>query len=148
MELGSHGGIDCTAVRAYLNGTLKVRYRRGKAPPPTEITDLFMAGAVNAALLIKKLSPSVPEAAIDILAVSGLAHFPPTEGGPLSYITRVGADKVVLRLKELAYTPAIGSEAEAILRSSKLLEETQRELFLDETKADVVKDPKVDQSAG
>lgn len=134
VEVGSHGGIDCTALKAYLSGTLTVRYRRGKPPPATEIADLFLAGAVNSALLVKKLSPDIPEAAIDILSVSGLTHFPPGEGGPLNYLARIGPSTLELKLKELAYTPALGTEADAILVSSKLLVETQKESFIDDDK--------------
>ncbi len=129
VQLGSHSGIDCRALKSYLTGKLTVKYRRGKAPPGTEVADLFLAGAVHSALLVRKLSPDIPEAAIDILSISGLTQFPPSEGGPLTYVTRIGANRFERRLEELAYVPAIGNEAETLLRSCKVLSETKSKLF-------------------
>ena len=107
-----------------------MRYRRGKRPTEAEIADLFLSSAINSVLLVKKLSPNVSEAAIDMLSVLGLSNFPPGEGGPLNYLLRLGRSRVLLKLEQLVYTPALVSEAEALIESAKLLVDTEKHLFL------------------
>ena len=68
------------------NGTIKA----GKA----DISDVFNINLALTALKLRKDYPSVPPAAIDVLCVSGLTHFPPEEGGPFSYIRRHGSRAV------------------------------------------------------
>lgn len=53
------------------------------------------------AMQIKRVNPDISEAAIDTLSVSGLVHFPPTEGGPLNYIVRRGKIETVKCFEEI-----------------------------------------------
>lgn len=69
-------------------------------PMTSDLVDFININLGLAALYVQKLTPSISESAIDLLAVSGLLHFPPTEGGPLCYLARLGQDKVKRRFAE------------------------------------------------
>ena len=127
VEIGTKSGIDCTTLTSYLSNKLTVKYKRGKTPPTSKIADLFLYNAANSSLLVKKLCPEVPEGAIDALCVSGLLHFPPTEGGPLSYLARVGNNP----LEDLAAaceSAPLQKEADLLLRS---IQSSDGALFLE-----------------
>ena len=71
--------------------------RRPSTPHLVEFINICLG---LAALYVGKLTPGISEAAIDVLAVSGLVHFPPTEGGPLNYLARLGQDEARRRFNE------------------------------------------------
>ena len=76
------------------------------------------------------MHPSVPETAIDVLCVSGLVQFPPTEGGPCNYLARNGLDRIVRKLESLLANEVLREEAERIL--SKLAQiKDEDDLFSD-----------------
>ena len=74
-----------------------------------------MCSLVSASLEIRQLHPSVPETAVDVLCVSGLVQFPPTEGGPFNYLARNGLDRIVQKLQALIAIPALREEVERVL---------------------------------
>ena len=95
------------------------------------LPDLFLLNIVVSALLAKKVSQDVSEAAVDVLCVSGLVHFPPTEGGPLSYLTRTGKTSVLEKLQALAKNPWLHSQAQWLARKAEsLLPQEADKLFV------------------
>lgn len=79
------------------------RLRKGTQlyrPLTPDLIEFINIGLGLAALYVRKLTPDISESAIDVLAVSGLVHFPPTEGGPLSYLARLGQDEARKRFTE------------------------------------------------
>ena len=95
------------------------------------LPDLFLLNIVVSALLAKNVSQDVSEAAVDVLCVSGLVHFPPTEGGPLSYFARIGKTSVLEKLKALAKNPWLHSQAQWLIRKAEsLLPQETDKLFV------------------
>ena len=56
----------------------------------------------------------LPEYAIDILCVSGLVNFPPTEGGPLNYLARNGTESILQQLDQVGVRAALREEVERL----------------------------------
>lgn len=92
----------------------------------SEVVQLFIANIISAALALKKTNSNVPEVALDVLCVSGLVHFPATEGGPLNYLTRIGVENLTRRLT--ACGPHIKEETQRILLSIQM-NDSKEKLF-------------------
>ena len=129
VELGvqSHLEINCAALQRFLtHGKFIIRYKHrvtwgGRCKILSGMTDLFLLNVVTSALLARKVSQDVSEAAIDVLCVSGLVHFPPTEGGPLSYLARVGKSFVLEKLQALIKNPQLHAEVQRVTRKAESL---------------------------
>lgn len=125
-ELGTRHGIDCAALQ---KKTFTKRNRRSLSVTATEVSELFIYSLVSASLDIRQMHPSIPETAIDVLCVSGLVQFPPTEGGPCNYLVRNGLDRIVRKLESLLAKEVLREEAERIL--SKLVQVKDEEISPD-----------------
>ena len=83
--------------------TGKSSYRDGRCrlPSDSNLAQLFMLHLGLIAVQVKKQNSIISESAIDLLCVSGLIHFPPTEGGPLNYIVRLSQVETVKRFEDI-----------------------------------------------
>ena len=116
--MGASAGVWCKALKAFLTGgkaaiTAAALGKGGRGRERTsqrrkiplsadQVSKLFICNLSCAALLVKKLLPSVPEAAVDVLSVGSLVHFPPSEGGPLAYLVRNGEEGVLSQLQSVS----------------------------------------------
>ena len=137
IELGvqSHLGLNCTALQHFVTHGKFVVKRKATWGSCSKILsmlpDLFLLNIVVSALLAKNVSQDVSEAAVDVLCVSGLVHFPPTEGGPLSYFARIGKTSVLEKLQALAKNPWLHSQAQWLIRKAEsLLPQETDKLFV------------------
>lgn len=137
IELGvqSHLGLNCTALQHFVTHGKFVVKRKATWGSCSKILsmlpDLFLLNIVVSALLAKNVSQDVSEAAVDVLCVSGLVHFPPTEGGPLSYFARIGKTSVLEKLKALAKNQWLRSQAQWLTRKAEsLLPQEKDKLFV------------------
>lgn len=137
IELGvqSHLGLNCTALQHFVTHGKFIVKRKATWGSCSKILsmlpDLFLLNIVVSALLAKNVSQDVSEAAVDVLCVSGLVHFPPTEGGPLSYFARIGKTSVLEKLQALAKNPWLHSQAQWLIRKAEsLLPQETDKLFV------------------
>ena len=137
IELGvqSHIGLNCTALQHFVTHGKFIVKRKATWGSCSKILsmlpDLFLLNIVVSALLAKNVSQDVSEAAVDVLCVSGLVHFPPTEGGPLSYFARIGKTSVLEKLQALAKNPWLHSQAQWLIRKAEsLLPQETDKLFV------------------
>ena len=137
IELGvqSHLGLNCTALQHFVTHGKFIVKRKATWGSCSKILsmlpDLFLLNIVVSALLAKNVSQDVSEAAVDVLCVSGLVHFPPTEGGPLSYFARIGKTSVLEKLQALAKNPWLHSQAQWLIRKGEsLLPQETDKLFV------------------
>lgn len=137
IELGvqSHLGLNCTALQHFVTHGKFVVKRKATWGSCSKILsmlpDLFLLNIVVSALLAKNVSQDVSEAAVDVLCVSGLVHFPPTEGGPLSYFARIGKTSVLEKLQALAKNQWLRSQAQWLTRKAEsLLPQEKDKLFV------------------
>ena len=139
IELGvqSHLEINCAALQRFVtNGKFIIRFKHratwgGRAKILSGMTDLFLLNIVTSALLARKVGQNVSETAIDVLCVSGLVHFPPMEGGPLSYLARVGKTSIVGKLQALIKNPQLHAEVQWLARKAEsLLPAEANKLFI------------------
>ena len=137
IELGvqSHLGLNCTALQHFVtHGKFIVKHKAtwgSCSKILSMLPDLFLLNIVVSALLAKNVSQDVSEAAVDVLCVSGLVHFPPTEGGPLSYFARIGKTSVLEKLQALAKNPWLHSQAQWLIRKAEsLLPQETDKLFV------------------
>ena len=137
IELGvqSHIGLNCTALQHFVTHGKFIVKRKATWGSCSKILsmlpDLFLLNIVVSALLAKNVSQDVSEAAVDVLCVSGLVHFPPTEGGPLSYFARIGKTSVLEKLQALAKNPWLHSQAQWLIRKGEsLLPQETDKLFV------------------
>lgn len=127
IELGvqSHLGLNCTALQHFVTHGKFIIKRKTTCGSCSKVLsalpDLFLLNIVVSALLAKKVSQDVSEAAVDVLCVSGLVHFPPTEGGPLSYLARTGKTSVLEKLQALAKNPWLHSQVQWLARKAESL---------------------------
>ena len=59
------------------------------------LSNLFFLNNVLASLHAFNVTSGLSEASIDILSVTGLVQFPPTEGGPLNFAARLGRERLI-----------------------------------------------------
>lgn len=137
IELGvqSHLGLNCTALQHFVTHGKFIVKRKATWGSCSKILsmlpDLFLLNIVVSALLAKNVSQDVSEAAVDVLCVSGLVHFPPTEGGPLSYFARIGKTSVLEKLQALAKNQWLRSQAQWLTRKAEsLLPQEKDKLFV------------------
>ena len=137
IELGvqSHLGLNCTALQHFVTHGKLIVKRKATWGSCSKILsmlpDLFLLNIVVSALLAKNVSQDVSEAAVDVLCVSGLVHFPPTEGGPLSYFARIGKTSVLEKLQALAKNQWLRSQAQWLTRKAEsLLPQEKDKLFV------------------
>lgn len=137
IELGvqSHLGLNCTALQHFVTHGKFIVKRKATWGTCSKILsmlpDLFLLNIVVSALLAKNVSQDVSEAAVDVLCVSGLVHFPPTEGGPLSYFARIGKTSVLEKLQALAKNQWLRSQAQWLTRKAEsLLPQEKDKLFV------------------
>ncbi len=79
-----------------------VRYRSSPFPSQADLVELFNLFLGLVALQVRQSTPDISEAAIDVLAVSGLVSYPPSEGGPLNRLARCGLSDAKKRWSELS----------------------------------------------
>ncbi len=85
---------------------------RFTTPSQTDLTELFSMCLGLAALQVLQLTPGISEASIDVLAVSGVIGYPPSEGGPLNQLARYGQTAVKETWTRLAkFVPSETKEA-------------------------------------
>ena len=137
IELGvqSHLGLNCTALQHFVTHGKLIVKRKATWGSCSKILsmlpDLFLLNIVVSALLAKNVSQDVSEAAVDVLCVSGLVHFPPTEGGPLSYFAQIGKTSVLEKLQALAKNQWLRSQAQWLTRKAEsLLPQEKDKLFV------------------
>ncbi len=72
-------------------------------PKPHTLMTLFIVNMIvtTTNLLTRYASEGLTADAIDFLCVSGVVHFPPTEGGPINYLKRNGRGQLVTQLRGL-----------------------------------------------
>ena len=72
-------------------------------PKPHTLITLFLVNMITTSidLLTQYTSEGLSADAVDFLCVSGVVHFPPTEGGPINYLMRNGRGQLVTRLRGL-----------------------------------------------
>ncbi len=63
---------------------------RSTTPSQADLIELFNICLGLAALQVLQLTPGISETAIDVLTVSGVIGYPPSEGGPLNQLARYG----------------------------------------------------------
>ena len=66
-----------------------------------ELSELLLLNLSICCLNAKESHPGTSEAAIDALCVSGLVQYPPSEGGPLSYLERNGKESCIQKFNSL-----------------------------------------------
>lgn len=115
--------IPATDLQAYLDHKKATPPGpRGAKPTASDVAILFLSTAVKAALQARHLvcggaggrERDLPEYAIDILCVSGLVNFPPTEGGPLNYLARNGTESILQQLDQVGVRAALWEEVERL----------------------------------
>ncbi len=79
-----------------------IRYRSSPFPSRTELVELFNLFLGLVALQVRQSTPDISEAAIDVLAVSSLVSYPPSEGGPLNRLARCGQSDAKKRWTKLS----------------------------------------------
>jgi len=84
-------------LKSYLSTGRLPSIRLRSAPHKADVVEFINISLALLALNLRLLSPDLSESAIDLLCVSGLIHYPPAEGGPLSYLARLGNPRAKAR---------------------------------------------------
>ena len=111
------------------------KFIRTKVVPPSEerkelkltvkkIADLFTLNLVMSALHVRKVCSSLSEVAIDTLCVAGLIQFPPTEGGPLNFASRIGTASIRTMYNECTEAVPFLSDISGAKDPSSLITDT------------------------
>lgn len=102
MITSSDASAPFTELRMYLtNGRTTSKEKSVNRVKRCELSELLLLNVSVCCLKAKELHPGTSEAAIDALCVSGLIQYPPSEGGPLSYLVRNGKDNCIKKFKSL-----------------------------------------------
>ena len=99
-----------------------------------QIANIFTINIVLTSLYASKQATGLSEAALDYLCISGLVGFPPTEAGPLNFITRLSKEnmKSIFELSQTVMPHLSDISGTNIIKSSQL-EQYVSDLFVQDT---------------
>ena len=116
-------GVDCSALSRYLSKQPVTVIRDSKRLPLHQLSSLFLINLASAAAELLNCFPQLSPDAIDFICVSGLVHFPPTEGGPISYWKRNGSQFILNTLQLLVKYSGLHYPAEALIKDKFLFQQ-------------------------
>lgn len=93
---------DDSLLVSFVKSPPSIRYKATSASrvQPKSLLLLFMANMVITGSSLLAQYDEIADA-IDFLSVSGLVHFPPTEGGPISFLKRNGCGSIITSLRQI-----------------------------------------------
>ena len=95
---------DDKLLAEYAKHPASIRNRTTPSRPQSQsVLKIFIVNIVlTATQLLSDYEGTLSADALDFLCVSGLVHFPPTEGGPINYLKRNGRGLLVDQLRDLS----------------------------------------------
>ena len=119
---GTTAGVDCSALSCYLSKQSVKIVRDSKQPSLHQLSSLFLINLASAAAELLCRFPQLSPDAIDFICVSGLVHFPPTEGGPVNYWKRSSNQFFLGTLQQLTHYSALHDTAETLIKDNYLFQ--------------------------
>ena len=98
-------------------GTVHYRNTTISKPDPQSLVNLFLINLVVTAVELLKEYEGLSADSLDFLAVSGLVHFPLTEGGPINYMKRNGLTSLNAKLQEAISKNTSNKQLQNLIRS-------------------------------